>query len=89
MVAQLIKTKKTTVFIIKIWQNCVESVATWQGRKKFEVKKYTDSIESHFYIKINIDNNALHPEYMCQKCYLLMNSSMKLNTTIKLTPFNE
>ena len=59
MVAQLIKTKKTTVFIRKIWQNCVEAVATWQGRKK-----YTDSIESHFSININIDNNALHPEYM-------------------------
>ena len=31
----------------------------------------------------------LHPEYMCQKCYLLMTSSMKRKTTIKLTPFNE
>ena len=58
-------------------------------KKKYQVKKYTDSIENHFYININIDNNALHPEYMCQKCYLLMSSSIKRKTTIKLTPFNE
>ena len=70
MVAQLIKTKKTTVFITKIWQNCVESVATWQGRKKYEVKKYTDSIESHFYSNINIDNNALHPEYVSKMLFI-------------------
>ena len=42
-----------------------------------------------FYININIDDNALHPEYLCQKCYLLMTSSMKWKTTIKLTPFSE
>ena len=59
------------------------------GKKKYEVKKYTDSIENHFYININIDDNALHPEYICQKCYLLMTSSMKWKTTIKLTPFTE
>ena len=59
------------------------------GKNKYEVKKYTDSIENHFYININIDNNALRPEYMCQKCYLLMTSSMKRKTTMKLTPFNE
>ena len=57
--------------------------------EKYEVKKYTDSIENHFYININIVNNALHPEYMCQKCYLLMTSSMKQKTTIKFTLFNE
>ena len=59
------------------------------GKKKYEVKKYTDSIENRFYININIDNNALHPKYMCQKCYLLMTSSMKRKTTIKLTPLKE
>ena len=59
------------------------------GKKKYEVKKHTDSIENRFYININIDNNALDPKYMCQKCYLLMTSSMKRKTTIKLTPFNE
>ena len=81
MVAQLVKTKKKT----ELCRICCNMV----GKKKYDVKKYTDSIENHFYININIDNNTLHPEYMCQKCYLLMNSSMKLNTTIKLAPFNE
>ena len=59
------------------------------GVKKYEVKKYTYSIENHFYININTDNNPLHPECMCQKCYLLVTSSTKRKTTIKLTPFNE
>ena len=81
MVAQLVKTKKKT----ELCRICCNMV----GKKKYDVKKYTDSIENHFYININIDNNALHPEYSCQKCYLLMNSSMKRKTTIKLTPFNE
>ena len=85
MVAQLIKTKKTAVFIRKIWQNCVESVAIWL-EKKYEVKKYTDKIENKFYINVNIDNNAIHSEYMCQKYYLAMTSSTKRKTTIKLKP---
>ena len=60
------------------------------GREvKFEVKKYTDSTENHFNLNINIDDNAVHPEYICQKCYLLMTSSMKRKTSIKLTPFSE
>ena len=56
-------------------------------KKKYEVKKYTGSIENYFYININIDDSALHPECMCQKCYLLMIGSMKRKATIKLTPF--
>ena len=59
------------------------------GKKKYEVEKYTDSIENQFYVNINIDNNALYPEYMCQKRYLLMTSSMKRKTIIRFTPFNE
>ena len=58
------------------------------GKKKYEVNKYTDSIRNHFYINISIDDNALHPEHMCQKCYLLM-TSVKRKTTINLTPFTE
>ena len=81
MAAQLIKTKKKT----ELCRICCNII----GKKKYDVKKYTDSIENYFCININIDNNALHPKYMCQKCYLLMNSSMKRKTTIKLTPFNE
>ena len=59
------------------------------GKKKYKAKKYTDSIENHFYININIDDNALYPVYLCQKCYLLMTSSKKRKTTIKLTLFSE
>ena len=58
------------------------------GKKAVSIEN-TVSIENHFYININIDNNGLNPEYMCQKCYLLMTSSTKRKTTIKLTPFNE
>ena len=39
-------------------------------KKKYEVEKHTDSIEHHFYMNININDNVLHPECMCQKCYL-------------------
>ena len=60
MVAQLVKTKKKT----ELCRICCNMV----GKKKYDVKKYTDSIENHFYININKDNNALHPEYTCQKC---------------------
>ena len=59
------------------------------GKKKYDVKRYTDSIENNFYININIDGISLDPEYMCQKCYSLVTSSMKRKTTIKLTPFSE
>ena len=59
------------------------------GKKKYVVKKYTGSIENHFYININIDDNDLHPEYVYQKCYLLMTSSIERKTTIKLKPFIE
>ena len=56
------------------------------GKKYMEVKKYTDKIENKFYINVNIDNNAIHSEYMCQKYYLVMTSSTKQKTTIKLKP---
>ena len=81
MAAQLVKTKKKT----ELCRICCNII----GNKNYDVKKYTDSIENYFYININIDNNALHPEDMCQRCYLLMHSSMKRKTTIKLTPFDE
>ena len=57
------------------------------GKKKYELKKYTESIENHLYINIKIYDNVLYPEYMSQKCHLLMTLSMKRKTTIKLTPF--
>ena len=39
-------------------------------KKKYQVKKYTDSIENHFYININIDNNAIHPEYVPKMLFI-------------------
>ena len=36
------------------------------GKKKYDAKKNTESIENHFYININIDDNAIYPECMCQ-----------------------
>ena len=47
------------------------------GKKRCEPKKYTDSIENHFYICINIDDNVVHSEYV---------SKMKRKTTMKITP---
>ena len=76
MVARLIKAKKTIAFVKKIYLNCAESVL-----------KIIESIENHFHISINRDDNAVHPEYMFQKCYWLMINSLKRETTIKLTPF--
>ena len=57
------------------------------GKKINEVKKYTDSIENHFVVNINLDDNALYPEYICQKCYVLITSSRKWKTIIKLKPY--
>ena len=71
--------------LAKLCRICCNTV----GKKKYDVKTYTDNIENHFYFNINIDDNALHPECMYQKCYLLMTSSTKRKTTIKLTPFSE
>ena len=34
------------------------------GKKRCESKRYTDSIENHFYICINIDDNVVHSEYV-------------------------
>ena len=39
------------------------------GKKKYVVKKYTDSIEDYFCININIDDNALHPEYVSKMLF--------------------
>ena len=36
------------------------------GKKKYDAKKYTESIENQFYININIDDNAIYPQCMCQ-----------------------
>ena len=62
MAAQLIETKKKT----ELCRICCNMI----GKKKYDVKKYTDSIENHFYININIDNNAVHPEYVSKMLFI-------------------
>ena len=62
MAAQLIETKKKT----ELCRICCNMIL----KKKYDVQKYTDSIENHFYININMHNNALHPEYTCQMLFI-------------------
>ena len=47
--------KKKLAKLYRIFWNLV-------GKKKYEIKKYTESIENHLYINIKIYDNVLYPE---------------------------
>ena len=73
MVPQLIKKKKKNrqQYSSQKLSKTVQNLLQHDGKKKYEVQKYTDSIENHFYVTINVDDNALHPECMCQmNCWI-------------------
>ena len=46
--------QKNTAKLCRICWNMV-------GKKKYEVKKYTNSTDNHFYINANIDDNMIIP----------------------------
>ena len=56
------KKKNRQQYSSQKFSKTVQNLLQHDGKKKYEVQKYTDSIENHFYVTINVDDNALHPE---------------------------
>ena len=52
------------------------------GKKALAKEKYTTQLHSVFFINVIKDLQCTHPPKICMKCYLLMNTASKRNSTI-------
>ena len=52
------------------------------GKKALAKEKYATQLHRLFFINITQDLQYIHPPKICMKCYLLMNTASKRNSTI-------
>ena len=75
--------QKHTENLLKLCRLCCKLLK----KKHYLVQKYIDQIAQVFFINITHDEAHIHPPSMCQKCYLLMRTSLDRESTTGLEVF--
>ena len=58
------------------------------GKENYNKENHKQKIENIYFININSDNPQIHPKKICLKCYSVMSTAIKRQSTISTSPFN-
>ena len=58
------------------------------GKGNYYKENYKHKIEKMYFIIINNDNPQIIPKKICHKCYSVMSTAIKRQSTISTSPFN-
>ena len=58
------------------------------GKENYNKQNHKQKIEKIYLININSDNPQIHPKKICHKCYSVMSTAIKRQSTISTSPFN-